>query len=234
MRTMYDSTTATDIPATAGMVGGYVDGLYAWSDADWNRFPATTVKVHIVVKASTNRGDVLDIERGDATPAQGPVWVMLRRGSGYPCPTLYCSRSDVPAVKAACKAAGLVFGTDWKLWIADYTGEPHSCNLGESAVQYASPGHGAGGHYDLSCVFDNAWPFPPPTTYIPPTGAVRRMDYVVSCLDHGHSTAQFLWRCDGTVLALGDQSEAQSLLAAGARSLPLTLTPFDKVASKAI
>lgn len=73
MRLMYDSTTASDIPADAEIVAGYVDGRYAWSDADWARFP-NAVKVRISVFGSLD-ADVLDVEPSDATPADAAVWV---------------------------------------------------------------------------------------------------------------------------------------------------------------
>ena len=88
MRTMFDSVTARNIPTTAKMVAGYVDGLYKWTTADWARFPHA-VKVRIACFGRTNDGQVLDVEDGNATPTQAPVWVMMRRVKGVD-PTVYC------------------------------------------------------------------------------------------------------------------------------------------------
>lgn len=149
MRTMYDSVTAHDIPTSAHMVAGYVDGRYKWSAADWSRFPHA-MKVKIAVSASTNNGNVLDCESGDATPAQCPGWIKMRQKAGLARPTIYCNHSTMAAVQHACS------GLHYALWIAEWNGHAHSIS-GAAAVQYADPGHGSGGHYDLSAVYDDSW-----------------------------------------------------------------------------
>lgn len=62
-RTMYDSTSAADIPTGVEMVAGYVDGSPPWSAYDWS-IHASSVKVRIACFASTNDGHVLDVESG--------------------------------------------------------------------------------------------------------------------------------------------------------------------------
>ena len=52
-RTLYDSTTATDLPKAATMVAGYVDGLYKTVDALRARFPKAQI-VTITVKSGYN------------------------------------------------------------------------------------------------------------------------------------------------------------------------------------
>lgn len=147
MRTMYDSVTPGNIPADAQMVAGYVDGAYAWSAADWARFPAA-VHVPIAVFPSTNDGVVLDVEQGDATPQQAPGWVQMRRAAGVD-PTVYCSESAWPAVQAAFKAAGVA---QPHYWVAAYPGEGAVVPAGAVAHQYQDAGP-----YDLSVVVDY-WP----------------------------------------------------------------------------
>src|SRR5689334_10025255 len=117
MRLMYDSVTAADIPAGSALVAGYVDGRFAWSDADWARF-ADRVKVRIAVLASTNDGHVLDVEAANATPDQAPLWVNMRRFAGTD-PTVYTGRSLWPAVRAAFKRAAIA---EPHYWIADWDG----------------------------------------------------------------------------------------------------------------
>jgi hypothetical protein len=101
---MYDSVNAAAIPADAQLVAGYVDGRYAWTAADWARFPHA-VHVPIAVFPTTNAGVMLDCENGDATPTQCPGWVRMRRAAGVD-PTVYCSYSAWPTVRAAFAAAG--------------------------------------------------------------------------------------------------------------------------------
>jgi hypothetical protein len=147
MRTFYDAINPANIPANAQGVCGYIDGLYAWSAADWARFPLA-VKVRIAVFASTNDGHVLDCETGDATPAQCPGWVVKRRAAGQD-PTVYCSFSAWPVVKAAFTAAKV---TEPHYWIAAYPGNGPNLYSGSIAHQYANPGP-----VDISVVADY-WP----------------------------------------------------------------------------
>lgn len=143
-RTMYDSIDASMIPPEAEIVAGYVDGHYAWADADWARFP-NAVKVPIAVFASTNAGDVLDCEQYDATPEDCPGWIKMRQAAGLAVPTIYCGRAAMAAVQQHC--AGLTYD----LWVADWTGVPH-LPAGAMACQYA-----AKGIYDISLCADE-WP----------------------------------------------------------------------------
>lgn len=190
-RTMYDSVTARDIPASAGMVGGYIDGKYAWSPADWARFDHAD-KVRIVISAKTNDGDVLDVEPGDATPAEAAGWIRMRHAAGYARPTIYTLLSWVDQVHAACK------GLDYDLWVAHYTGKPHT-EAGAVATQYADPAT-SGGHYDLSLVVDDAWPHrhvapAPGPTPTPP----QEDDDMVKLLhptEGPDAGTQFLWAGD--------------------------------------
>jgi hypothetical protein len=156
-RFMYDSTSASDIPADAEMVAGYIDGAYRWTDASWARFP-TAVKVTIATQPSTNDGDVLDVELGDAIPAEAPGWIRMRQASGLVQPTIYCANSAVATIRQLCD--GLLY---W-LWVADWTGEPHPLSYA-AAVQYADSRQ-LGQHYDMSIVYSETWPHPhtPPVT----------------------------------------------------------------------
>lgn len=157
---MYDSVTATDIPTSAAMVAGYVSGRFAWSAADWARFP-NAVKVGIATQANVNDGQVLDVEPGDATPAQSVGWVQMRRQAGTD-PTVYCNASTLPQVQSAFTSAGVA---QPHYWVAHYDGKaeiPAGC----VAKQYIDP-PGSGGHYDLSAVAD-FWPGVDPGPGTPP------------------------------------------------------------------
>lgn len=154
MRTMYDAVTAANIPSSAAMVAGYVDKirLEPWTAADWARFP-NAVKVQIVKKATTNAGHVLDVEPGDATPAEAPGWVQLRRVAGAD-PTVYCNSSTWAAVQAAFTSAGIA---QPHYWIARYDGVQQLPTLnGITAVAKQYRGDVAPG-YDVSSVADY-WP----------------------------------------------------------------------------
>lgn len=151
MRTLYDSVNPAAIPLTAAMVAGYVDGMYAWKPADWARFPRA-VHVRIACFASTNDGHVLDVERGDATPVQAPGWVQKRRAAGVD-PSVYCSMSVWPTVRAAFRTAQV---GEPHYWVAGYPGGGPVLPAGAVAHQFADPAT-AGGQWDLSVVADH-WP----------------------------------------------------------------------------
>ena len=148
MRIMYDGidSDAAVIPTGAALVAGYVDGDYAWTAADWARFPAS-VHVKIAVKSTTNAGSVLDVETGDATPAESVNWALTRRGSGAD-PTVYCNTTTWPAVRSAFQARRV---PEPHYWVASYNSDP-AIPAGAIAHQYASFTR-----WDLSSVADY-WP----------------------------------------------------------------------------
>lgn len=147
-RTMYDGVDASRLPVSAQLVAGYVDGLYKWSDADWARFPSS-VKVRVAVFSNTNDGHALDVEPGNATPAQSVDWVLMRRGSGFD-PTVYMNLSTWPTVRAAFQARGVA---EPHYWVASYD-DVAAIPSGAIAKQYYN--NDAAG-YDLSVVAD-LWP----------------------------------------------------------------------------
>lgn len=150
----------------AAMVAGYVNGDYAWTQAEWDLFPHA-VKVQISVTASANAGDVLDVESGNATPAQTAGWIKTRKAAGYYRPTIYCSLATVPAVRQGTGA--YILGEDYDIWVADWTGSPHEVTAPGtptatcSATQYENTAD-----YDASAVYDDGWPHRTASTSTPP------------------------------------------------------------------
>jgi hypothetical protein len=159
MRTMYDSVTPSAIPTNAALVAGYIDGPFAWSNAQWARFPRS-VPVRIATRAATNAGHVLDVETGDATPTQATAWVTMRRKAGTD-PSVYCNASTWPTVQAAFTAAKVA---QPHYWIAHYDGST-AIPAGAVAKQYVDPPN-SGGDYDLSAVAD-VWPGVDPQKEVP-------------------------------------------------------------------
>lgn len=146
-QTMYDAVTPANIPASATLVAGYIDGHYANITEMQARFPHAAV-VRITVFASDNEGDVLDVENGDATPEQAPAWVVARRRAGHTDPAVYCNLSTWRTVIAAFRRSGIAVPL-W--WIADWDGVAE-LSAGMFAKQYAGTTM-----YDLSIVA-GPWP----------------------------------------------------------------------------
>jgi hypothetical protein len=153
---MYDGVTAAELPTNGQLVGGYVDGEFEWSAADWARFPNA---VHVPIAVfSSGGGVVLDVEQGNATPAQSVDWALARRRAGVD-PSVYMNTSTWPQVEAAFQARGVA---QPHYWVADYDGSA-SIPAGAVAKQYRNtPG------YDVSSVADY-WPGvdPAPNTPAP-------------------------------------------------------------------
>lgn len=160
-RMMFDSTRAADIPAGSELVGGYVDGGFAWSAEDWARFPGR-IPVRFAIFNDRMDAHVLDVEPGNNDAAGAVPWVRAKRERGE-VPTVYCSSDAGPQgyrisdVRAACDAAGV----ERPLFlIAQWDNNPATFDpTGDVEIigkQYANPQQ-SGGHFDKSIVA-NYWP----------------------------------------------------------------------------
>lgn len=168
-RLMYDgiNTDIAYIPTTAELVAGYIDGLYAWSDSDWAHFP-NSVHVQISVDPHNNAGQVQDVEQGNGTIQEAVDWVLNRRASGYPFPTIYCSMSNWTFFQDVFTNAGVAQPL-W--WVADYNYKPATVPDGMVGFQYQDYQE----LYDLSIVVDH-WPGVDPVP-VPPTPPKPQYDF---------------------------------------------------------
>lgn len=143
MRIMFDGTDPAKVPAGADLYAGYVDGQWPSAAGLAAKFPGAKI-VRIAVFASTNDGDFLDVETGDATPAQAVDWVLMRRQAGHPAPGVYCNQSTLPAVQQAFGARSVPMPP---IWLA----KPGTAGIapGTVATQW-----GYFGDYDSSSVVD--------------------------------------------------------------------------------
>jgi hypothetical protein len=117
-RIMYDAVDPNHIPKGAAIVAGYIGGAWPTFSRLALMFP-NAVKVSIAVNA-THDADVLDVEQGDATPAQAPEWVLRQRILGG-VPTVYCSTSVWASVVRAFEAEKVALPLWWE---AHYDGKP--------------------------------------------------------------------------------------------------------------
>ena len=171
-RTMYDGlgSDAAAIARAFGspdLVAGYVDGNFVWSQADWNLFPNSK---HILVSAipgssEAMSADVADCETGDYDAPQAAGWAFSKRRAGYDRPTIYCNLDTAGAVRNA--TGSLILGVDYDLWIADWTGSPHSITFSDgrkaAVTQYENASF-----YDKSAVYRDSWPAKPGGSSTPP------------------------------------------------------------------
>jgi hypothetical protein len=134
-------------------VAGYGDGRAVWSSEAWARFPRSVVPLSIVLDAR-HQGDILDVERGAATPSDCPGWWDRFRRPARRRPSIYCNRATIEDVRRALAGRPI----DW--WEATLDG-----TLGwEGAVAVqllgAADSHDparTSGHFDESIILDPGW-----------------------------------------------------------------------------
>lgn len=156
-----DSIDAPLIPPDTPVVAGYGDGKYIWSPSwkdgsNWFDLFPNSVKLVIVVFAG-DAGDILDIETGDATPADAPGWCQRFSRPGRRAPTLYCNRGTWPAVIAALQQAGIDPagpGVDWWISTLDGTTDVAVPPGGKTPTLVQVTDTGA---YDESVILDPSW-----------------------------------------------------------------------------
>ncbi len=128
--TCFDAVNIEHIPSDATIVAGYVNGYWPTYNSLVARFPHAH---HISIAVTSGVvADVLDVERGDATPHDVPTWVNRMRALGRK-PVVYCSVASWPSVQAECAKSG-VAEPFW--WAADWTNRAH-LYPGSVATQWA-------------------------------------------------------------------------------------------------
>jgi hypothetical protein len=139
---LYDSVSPGSIPSSSQAVAVYADGNYQASPAQVGQRGLT---LWIDTNGSDTHADVLDVEPGDATPAQAATWVAQKLdGSPNSTAIIYTMRSDWGAVQQAVSQLAWWMPSHTKYWIADPTGVPHIVP-GSDATQWYW-----GQNYDIS------------------------------------------------------------------------------------
>jgi hypothetical protein len=160
-----------------GQACGYTTGSpdIKWEPADWAAHPGA-VRIDQDVTASDGTADVLDVERGAATPADCPGWAKRAQASyaakartGQRAPAIYTSESNITTVVNALIAGGVHSGV--YLWGADWSigagGAADDVLKGNGPFPVIGMQYSSGTYYDTD-VFSSAWlsqtavPAPPP------------------------------------------------------------------------
>lgn len=181
-----DSTDSAALPAGLSYYAGYTNGRYANDGPIRSRFPGAVVLAIDVLNAGV--GQVLDVETGDAVPADAHGWAAARIGRGVARPIIYASL-DIHETRIA--------PGPFLRWTAHWTGRPHVCSptacgstITADLTQYDDKGP-AGEHYDrsqLSPAFTAAYPVPaPPPAPAPPPSSTWSL--TVRNIDLSHVTA---------------------------------------------
>jgi hypothetical protein len=157
---MYDSVTVGEIPTDAGAVALYIDGNFD----NWPKWTRKTNRLSIAVHAQDNAA-ALDIERGDATPAQAPAWVRRQLARGQWRPVVYAARDNIPAVLAELQAAGIERNVV-RIWSAHIGQGPHICSPRSCGASFTADGtqwtfSALRRNLDESLIDDNFFPAKP-------------------------------------------------------------------------
>jgi hypothetical protein len=182
--TMADSIYAANLPPGYDAYAGYDDGH--WPDATAIAAKEGGKPVLDIAVFATDNGHCLDIENGDATPAQAAGWTARQHSRGIARPWEYASISVMPAVVSALSAGGIA-RSSVVLWSAHYGLPAHICGptalngkpcypgaVQCDATQHTSSAPGAGGSkIDVSLLSGlglfgpTASPAPPPAGGLP-------------------------------------------------------------------
>jgi hypothetical protein len=170
-RRMADSITPSALP-NVDLYAGYDDGRYLDVPAIKALKPGKTVMA-VTVRSSDNEGDCIDVENGDATPAQAPGWTRMRRAAGHGGPLTYCSWAALPGVIAQYKAQGVALPGFWVAGYPSPDGDAIPTYPGATIVGHQWIDHGG---WDESIMVDYLpgidpapTPPPPPPPSPPPT-----------------------------------------------------------------
>jgi peptidoglycan hydrolase-like protein with peptidoglycan-binding domain len=141
-----DSVAVSGMPAGLAVYAGYNSGHFD----NWSALVAWAARngpgAHLVsiTPAVTSGSWCLDVEPGDATPAQTPAFYRLGSAghAGHSKPIFYTSAGDSQAVINALSAAGIP-RADYYLWSAHWIGlhicSPSGCGYPQAdATQYSS------------------------------------------------------------------------------------------------
>jgi len=125
---LYDAIDISQIPAGATAAAGYVDGLWPTFARLHGQFPHALL-LSIAVTAAAD-AECLDIETGDATPADAAAWFERQKARGQARPCLYANASTMEADVVPVLRASGIDRAAVRLWSAHYTGFPHICGPG--------------------------------------------------------------------------------------------------------
>jgi hypothetical protein len=197
---MYDSITVSEIPADAPAVAGYVGGHWPTYNELVQKFPHAH-HLSIAVNASQS-ARCLDVEPGDASPAQAPTWFHTHADHSHGLPVLYASASTVAQLTSTMAAAQIGRG-QYLIWSAHYTFHEHICSPqtcgypAADATQWTDKALGR--NLDQSCCADYFFAGAPAPAPGPTPPAQEDIVSVSAALNEGGSLHVFVEAKDGSI-----------------------------------
>jgi hypothetical protein len=125
-RTMFDSVTVSEIPADAKAAAGYVGGSWPTFASGALRQRCAHARLVSIAVNSGEEAECLDVEPGDATPADAPAWVRRQHSRGIERPAVYAAAGEMGAVLSALDAAG-IHPDEYRVFTAHVGNGKHLC-----------------------------------------------------------------------------------------------------------
>jgi hypothetical protein len=163
--TQYDDVDLSLIPADAEAVAAYVGG--SWPDyskavADFPKARHKSIAVNVDEDA-----DILDIESGDAVPADAPVWYKRQKARGLALPGFYSDASEMPSVVAELDAAGIE-ASEYVLWVAHLSDAAPAYPFEQNAKAVQWTFTALGRNLDQSACVEEFWSAEKPPAIVNP------------------------------------------------------------------
>jgi peptidoglycan hydrolase-like protein with peptidoglycan-binding domain len=121
---MFDDVNVHLLPAGANAYAGYLDGTYS----NFAQVKAGHPQAHLIGIAvrTSDDGDALDVEPGDATISQAAEWVARQHARGAARPIIYVSSGNAQQLINTLAGAG-ISRSAYRLWAAHYGTGSHIC-----------------------------------------------------------------------------------------------------------
>lgn len=128
-RTMFDSVSVGEIPADAKAAAGYVGGSWPTYENGELRRRCPDARLVSIAVASRHDAEALDVEPGDASPADAPAWVRRQHKRGIERPIVYAAAGEMNEVLDELDAAG-IHPDAYRVFTAHVGAGKHICGPG--------------------------------------------------------------------------------------------------------
>lgn len=136
---IYDSTTPTNIPARQQVVATYDDGPHPTSPS---LVTGRKSVMWISITGHDYGASVVDVEPGNATPAEAASWAWHKlKSSPDAVARIYTMLAEWPAVRAAVASFPAPMRARIHWWIANPTGQPHIVPGSDATQWYWGPSY---------------------------------------------------------------------------------------------
>jgi hypothetical protein len=136
---IYDSTTPTNIPAGQRVVATYDDGPHPTSSS---LVTGRKTVMWISITGHDYGASVVDVEPGNATPAEAASWAWHKlKSSPDAVARIYTMLTEWPAVRAAVASFPAPMRARIHWWIANPTGQPHIVPGSDATQWYWGPNY---------------------------------------------------------------------------------------------